>query len=121
MRKLFKNARLILPPGRGIREGFIIVQGGVIEMLECLEDYPDFSGMLEGEAMRCDEIVDCEDDYLSPGLIDLHCHGALGRDTMESTPSAFDAILNYHATRGTTGNCPGRIQRRARIGARGGS
>jgi len=102
MRKLFKNARLITPPERGIRDGYLIVQGGVIETLKFRDVHPDYLVMLEEEGRRCDEIIDCEDDYLSPGFIDLHCHGALGRDTMDATKLSFDSILNYHATRGTT-------------------
>jgi N-acetylglucosamine-6-phosphate deacetylase len=46
--------------------------------------------------------VDLAGNYLAPGFIDLHIHGALGRDTMEATPESFRAICDYHATGGTT-------------------
>jgi N-acetylglucosamine-6-phosphate deacetylase len=65
------------------------------------------------EAGRIDEIakqtgargkndIDLAGNYLAPGFVDLHVHGAVGRDTMEATPEAFRAICDYHATGGTT-------------------
>ena len=48
------------------------------------------------------EAIDLEGNYLAPGFIDLHIHGALGRDTMEASPAAFQAICEYHASGGTT-------------------
>jgi N-acetylglucosamine-6-phosphate deacetylase len=43
-----------------------------------------------------------EGGILAPGFIDLHVHGALGRDAMEATPEAFETICRYHASGGTT-------------------
>lgn len=97
MRKLFKNALLILPPeaqGGAIVEGSLLMEDGLIRQVSSP------SG-LDPEG-ACEEVIDCCGDYLAPGLIDLHCHGALGRDAMEATPEAFDTILDFHATRGTT-------------------
>jgi N-acetylglucosamine-6-phosphate deacetylase len=48
------------------------------------------------------ENVDLAGNYLAPGFIDLHIHGALGRDTMEASAEAFCAICDYHASGGTT-------------------
>jgi N-acetylglucosamine-6-phosphate deacetylase len=48
------------------------------------------------------ESVDLQGNYLAPGFVDLHLHGALGRDTMEASPEAFQTICDYHATGGTT-------------------
>ncbi len=49
-----------------------------------------------------EEVVDLAGNYLAPGFIDLHVHGARGRDTMEAKAEAFGAICDYHATGGTT-------------------
>ena len=49
-----------------------------------------------------EEVVDLAGNFLAPGFIDLHVHGALGRDTMEATAEAFRAICDYHAGGGTT-------------------
>ena len=84
---IFTNARLILP--NGIRDGLeVVVEGGKI------------SGIRERTSAA--DAIDLQGHYLAPGFIDLHIHGALGRDTMEATPDAFRAICDYHATGGTT-------------------
>lgn len=49
-----------------------------------------------------EEVVDLAGHFLAPGFIDLHVHGAVGRDTMEGTGEAFRAICDYHAGGGTT-------------------
>lgn len=83
---IFSNARLILPDG--IRDGLelAVAEGKIVEIRE----------------RSAAEAIDLERNYLAPGFIDLHIHGALGRDTMEATPEAFQAICDYHASGGTT-------------------
>jgi N-acetylglucosamine-6-phosphate deacetylase len=84
---IFSNARLILPDG--IRDGLeVVVEGGRISEIR--------------ERTSAADAVDLQGHYLAPGFIDLHIHGALGRDTMEATRDAFRAICDYHATGGTT-------------------
>lgn len=46
--------------------------------------------------------LDLAGNYLAPGFVDLHVHGACGRDTMDGTEEAFRAICDYHASGGTT-------------------
>jgi len=83
---IFSNARLIVPDG--IRDGLeLIVAGGKITEIR--------------ERSRA-EAIDLRGRYLAPGFIDLHIHGALGRDTMEASPEAFQTICDYHASGGTT-------------------
>jgi N-acetylglucosamine-6-phosphate deacetylase len=84
---ILANARLILPDG--IRDGLDVVveEGKIVEIRK--------------ESANS-EAINLRGNYLAPGFIDLHLHGALGRDTMEATPEAFRAICDYHATGGTT-------------------
>ena len=98
MKRLFTNAWLILSPDQGIRQGSLLIEGEVISQIF---DSPEEGGS-SSFLQEADEIVDCGGDFLASGLIDLHCHGAMGRDTMEATTEAFHAILDYHASRGTT-------------------
>jgi N-acetylglucosamine-6-phosphate deacetylase len=49
-----------------------------------------------------EEVVDLGGQFLAPGFIDLHIHGALRRDTMEATSEAFTEICRFHAGGGTT-------------------
>jgi N-acetylglucosamine-6-phosphate deacetylase len=86
---IFKNGRLIFP--NGVRDGLdLLVEDGLITAIR-----PQSPAMGE-------EIVDLEGNYLAPGFVDLHVHGANGRDTMEASAKAFREICDYHAGGGTT-------------------
>jgi N-acetylglucosamine-6-phosphate deacetylase len=87
---IFTNGRLIFPIG--IRDGFeVVVKEGKIAALR------------EGSSARGEhEVINLNGNYLAPGFIDLHVHGALGRDTMEASVEAFRAICDFHASGGTT-------------------
>lgn len=52
------------------------------------------------------EILDCEGNYVSPGFIDMHTHGAGGADFMDGTVEAFLTAARMHAIHGTTLLCP---------------
>ena len=56
---------------------------------------------IANEASRGDAL-DLAGNYVAPGFVDLHIHGALGRDTMEGTADAFRTICDFHASGGTT-------------------
>jgi N-acetylglucosamine-6-phosphate deacetylase len=94
---ILTNARLIFPDG--IRDGCeVVVREGKIAAIR-----PPTPRLREtGEQARSDEVVDLAGNYLAPGFIDLHVHGALGRDTMEGSEEAFRVICDFHATGGTT-------------------
>src|SRR5438067_10038272 len=83
---IFSNARLVFP--EGIRDGLevAIAKGKIAEIRE----------------RSSAAAIDLGGNYLAPGFIDLHIHGALGRDTMEASPDAFQIICDYHASGGTT-------------------
>jgi N-acetylglucosamine-6-phosphate deacetylase len=88
-RVIFRNARLIFPDG--IREGLeIVTQQGKIAEIRQQTKAP------------ANDVVDLRGNYLAPGFVDLHVHGAIGRDTMETSAEAFRAICDYHAGGGTT-------------------
>ncbi|EGO62257.1 N-acetylglucosamine-6-phosphate deacetylase [Acetonema longum] len=52
--------------------------------------------------VACDWQVDCEGDWLIPGLIDLHVHGAGGVDTMDARPDSMEKLAATLARLGTT-------------------
>ena len=86
---ILTNARLIFPDG--IRDGLeVVVYDGKIDAVR------------PAARARGKDVVDLAGNYLAPGFIDLHVHGALGRDTMEASVEAFRAICDYHASGGTT-------------------
>jgi N-acetylglucosamine-6-phosphate deacetylase len=84
---ILTNARVILADG--IREGLhVVVQHGLIADLT--------------ETLPAGDTLDLRGAYLAPGFVDVHVHGAAGRDTMEGTPEAFRAICDFHGAGGTT-------------------
>jgi N-acetylglucosamine-6-phosphate deacetylase len=86
---IFTNARSILPDG--IRDGLeLVVENGKITAIR------------EQTGARGENVIDLGGNYLAPGFIDVHVHGALGRDAMEASAEAFRVICNFHASGGTT-------------------
>jgi N-acetylglucosamine-6-phosphate deacetylase len=86
---IFRNARLIFPDG--VRDGFELVVHG-----------EEIAEIREQTETRGEDVVDLHGNYLAPGFIDLHVHGALGRDAMEASVEAFRAVCDFHASGGTT-------------------
>jgi len=48
------------------------------------------------------EIINAEDDYVIPGLVDIHTHGAMGADFSDGTPEAMETIAKHHLSHGVT-------------------
>jgi N-acetylglucosamine-6-phosphate deacetylase len=97
---IFTNARLIFPDG--IRDGLEVVveEGKIAAIRESSHGHP--ARKSAGRKPEPHEIIDLNGNYLAPGFIDLHVHGAVGRDTMEASGEAFGAICGFHASGGTT-------------------
>src|SRR5512132_4575069 len=94
---ILTNARLIFPDR--IRDELkVVVQQGKIAAIR-----PPMPRLRRtGERVNGKEVIDLNGNYLKPGFIDLHVHGALGRDTMEASAEAFRSICDFHASGGTT-------------------
>jgi N-acetylglucosamine-6-phosphate deacetylase len=86
---IFANARLIFLDG--IRDG-----------LELIAEAGKIIAVREQRGACGKDVVDLGGKYLGPGFVDLHVHGALGRDTMEASEEAFRVICDFHASGGTT-------------------
>jgi N-acetylglucosamine-6-phosphate deacetylase len=91
---ILAGAHLVLPD-RTVRPGHLRLDGGMIVEVSASPLTPR-----DGE-----ERVDLTGFYLAPGFIDMHIHGALGRDTMEASAEAFETICRHHAAGGTTSLC----------------
>jgi N-acetylglucosamine-6-phosphate deacetylase len=87
---ILHNARLVLSDR--VARGELRVRGGRIEAVSTdpLPREPD------------EELIDLGSQFVAPGFIDLHIHGALERDTMEADAEAFRTICRFHAGGGTT-------------------
>jgi N-acetylglucosamine-6-phosphate deacetylase len=65
MAQLFTNATLVLPD-RLLEKGWLLEDGGKILRYG------------SGDAPDAEKHIDCGGKYLSPGFIDVHCHGGGG-------------------------------------------
>lgn len=93
--KLIKNINLILPDK--------VIENGSIEFDQEIE------GIYKTDMSRdneYEEIIDGQGGYLSPGLINIHIHGAGGHDTMEASYQALDTMSETVAQHGVTGFLP---------------
>ncbi len=52
------------------------------------------------------DVIDAEGLFALPGLVDIHLHGAAGRDFCDADPEALRAIAEYEAAHGVTAVCP---------------
>src|SRR5437868_14353807 len=86
---IFPNERLIIP--EGIREG-----------LEIETQHGKIADIRQQTKAPANDVVDVDGNYLAPGFIDLHVHGAIGRDTLEASAEGFRAICDFHSSGGTT-------------------
>lgn len=90
---IFTNGRLIFPDRVADGLALRVADGKIAEIGERMAPQT-------GE-----EAIDLAGHFLAPGFIDLHVHGAVGRDTMEGTAEAFRAICAHHLAGGTTSLC----------------
>lgn len=82
--KVFYNGKFI--------SGSIKTENGKI-----LEVSPDING-------TSDEIIDVNNNYILPGFIDIHTHGAVGHEFMyaHDNPKTLKILSEYYASEGTT-------------------
>ena len=95
MKNLIYNAKVILPT-RIIENGYVIYENGKIAAYGANFDASNFDG----------NKIDAEGKYLSPGFIDIHCHGGGDSDFMDGTMDAYITAATLHAKYGTTAITP---------------
>jgi N-acetylglucosamine-6-phosphate deacetylase len=85
------NARLILPDS--VQRGSLSIRSGQIHKI---------SKNSKPATNSKESVMDLRGGFLAPGFVDLHIHGAMGRDTMEARLDAFREITEFHLHGGTT-------------------
>ena len=73
--------------------------------INCSEDGRFASVYLEEELTE-EEAFQREEDFLIPGLMDIHFHGCLGQDFCDGTRDAIECLAKYEIEHGVTGICP---------------
>ena len=94
---IFTNARIVLPDTILV-DHYLSVKNGVIESIG--------KGTPDREQLNSCTTVDCGGQYLSPGFIDIHCHGGGGADFMDGHMEDILTAARAHLIHGTTGICP---------------
>ncbi|WP_318615612.1 N-acetylglucosamine-6-phosphate deacetylase [Sporosarcina sp. YIM B06819] len=88
------NATIVLE-NTLLQQGFVHIKGDKIESVGDMENCPSVS--------VDDRIIDCAGkQYVMPGMIDIHVHGAAGFDFMDGSQEAFEGIALALAKEGTT-------------------
>ena len=88
-----KNAKLILENE--------IVEKKVLLISDKIEGIVEETEIPEGA-----EIIDCKGGYVTPGFIDLHIHGYLGKDVCDATAESIRTIAGGIIENGVTGFLP---------------
>ncbi len=65
-----------------------------------------FSRVVEAVGPEVTGGTDLAGDYVIPGLIDVHTHGALGEDAGDGSPRGLVKLSRYYAAGGVTAWCP---------------
>lgn len=93
MRTLLYGGKLILPDR--VLSGFIAVENGKIVQIG--------DGSPDGQF---DRKVDLAGNYLSPGFVELHTHGAGGADYMDGTEASYRTACLTHLNTVPPLSCP---------------
>lgn len=95
MKTLIHHAHIISPQVN-IPCGAVMLNGNIIEQVLCsCDNLPD-----------ADTIIDAKGYMLVPGFIDIHTHGAMGRDVCDGTLEAIECISKFKLEEGCTSYCP---------------
>ena len=90
---VIKNAKIIFE--NKIEEGKALILSDKIEGI-----------VDEGDIPEGVEIIDAEGGYITPGFIDLHIHGYLGKDVCDATAESIRTIAGGLVENGVTGFLP---------------
>lgn len=87
-----------------IVNGKIILENDILENKVLVFD-DKILDILDEAPKNC-EIIDAKGKYVSPGFIDIHIHGNMGKDTMDATKEALTTIAKSIVRHGVTSFLP---------------
>lgn len=89
MKTLFKNGKIITK--NSVYEGYLGIEDGKIIYINKKEPTDTY-----------DEIIDTEGRYITPGFIEIHCHGGNNYDFMNADEETFFKVADFHSSHGVT-------------------
>lgn len=91
------QSRLLLTPLERVENAVLVIEDGIIVSV----------GSRDGITLPANaRVVDFGNAILTPGLIDIHIHGAAGHDVMEGEDNSLAAVECLLARHGVTSYCP---------------
>jgi N-acetylglucosamine-6-phosphate deacetylase len=90
-------ARQMLTPLERVDDAVLVIEDGIISAAGTRAEMSIPAGA---------RIIDFSDAILTPGLVDIHIHGAAGHDVMEGDADSLAAIERLLARHGVTSYCP---------------
>lgn len=97
--KCIKNGKLILE-NRILENKILVFNEKIVDILD------EYEFEKQGLSEKIDETIDAQGNFVSPGLIDIHIHGAGGKDTMDGDTAALKTISETLAHTGVTSFLP---------------
>ncbi len=96
VKKIAITGNIILPD-EVLAGGVVLIEGGTIAGV-----FYNDNALPENDI----EFRRCGDAWVAPGLIDVHLHGAAGREVMDASPEGLREIARHQARCGVTGFMP---------------
>ena len=91
---------------KAVKNGKILLKDRMIEGMALLMS-DVFEGIVPADMIPAEaEVIDAEGGYVAPGLIDLHIHGYLGKDTCDGEEESIRIISQGLLANGVTGYLP---------------
>lgn len=82
-----------------LTNGKIVTNGNVLEGVDILVENGIISDIVPTDPTK--PATDLNGNYICPGFIELHCHGAMGYEFIDGTAEAYQKICEKHAAHGT--------------------
>jgi len=82
-----------------ITNGKVLLNGKFVHTDICIEGNKIIA---IGDEIECDQIIDVDGNYVTPGFIDIHCHGGGGADFADGSSEQVKCAAKTHLFHGTT-------------------
>lgn len=82
-----------------LTNGKVVSEGKVLEGVDILVENDIIADVVP--TAPDEAAIDLKGNYIAPGFIELHCHGAMGYEFIDGTEEAYFKICEKHAAHGT--------------------